>query len=103
MIILTSASQTSLTIRFGASIPDDIKAETPVVYDIQQRLNGTMGWIPSHVLTHSESAEYITMLEGLEPDALYYVNIIPVIEENDIRYSGFAKEAGPFWTLDYGK
>ena len=103
MIRLTSVSQTSLTIHFEASIPDNIKEETPVVYDIQQRLNGTITWVPSHVLPHSGSAEYITMLEDLEPDALYYVSITPVIEENGIHYPGFAKEAGPFWTLDYGQ
>ena len=103
VISLDTASQTSLTVRFEASIPDDIKADTPVVFDIQQKLNGTMTWVPSHELPHSGSAEYITMLEDLEPNTPYYVNIVPVIKENGMRYPGFAKEAGPFWTLEYGK
>ena len=103
IISLDAASQTSLTVRFETSSPDDINADTPVVFDIQQRLNGTMTWALGHELPHSGSVEYITMLEDLEPNTPYYVNIVPVIKENGIRYLGHANQAGPFWTLEYGK
>ena len=103
IISLDAASQTSLTVRFETSSPDDINADTPVVFEIRQRLNGTMTWVLSLELPHSGSVEYITMLEDLEPNTPYYVNIVPVIIENGIRYPGHAKEAGPFKTLEYGK
>ena len=96
---MSSASQTSLTIRFEAWSSNNGVGDTPTGYEIQWRLDGSETWIPSLQLQHNGSAEYIAMLKDLEPDTLYYINIIPYIEEGGISYLGFAKEAGPFRTL----
>ena len=103
VIVLSSASRTSLTIRFPAWSPSNGGGETPAGYEIQWRLNDNSTWIPSTQLQHNGETEYSAVLKGLAPDTLYHVNIIPYIEDDGVRYNGFAAKGGPFRTLRYGK
>ena len=103
-VVLSSASQTSLTVRFVVWKSDNDTEGTPTGYKIQWRLTNNMAWMPSLEIQHTpDSPEHVAVLKDLEPDTLYHVNIIPFIEEDAIIYLGFAHESGPFRTLGYGK
>ena len=102
-VVLSSASQTSLTVRFVAWKSDNDGEGTPTGYKIQWRLTNSMTWMPSLDIQHTDSPEHVAVLRDLEPDNIYYVNIIPFIEEDAITFLGSAHESGPFRTLSYGK
>ena len=103
VIDMSSASQTSLTVRFAAWSSSNGGEETPVRYKVQLRVNDNETWVPRFQLEHKGATEFTVELKYLEPDTLYYVNVIPYIDEGGMSYAGFPKEGGPFRTLSYGK
>ena len=97
----SSATHSTLTIRFNNWTPINGGGTQPRGYLVETRLNGSMEWIPGPQIDHDVTVVgYTLVLKSLESDTSYYVRITPFIEDGGNMYNGNStQEAGPFSTL----
>ena len=78
--------------------------DIPSGYIVQIRENGTMMWRDVLNVEHDVLvALYSVAIENLEPATVYYIRIIPFIDDGGVLYLGSpTEEGGPFLTLHIG-
>ena len=102
---LSDASSTTIDIRFNTWSHESSGEEVPSGYIVQRRKNGTMVWIDASEVDHNvNDIHYSVIIEDLEPETMYYIRVIPFIEDAVGSYQGIpTDEYGPYSTLRFGK
>ena len=102
---LSSASRNALQISFDNWTPTTSKDTIPTAYQIQWRSMDILEWLHYLGIGHSAIVHnYTISIENLEPDSLYLVRIVPLVEDGKVIYYGIPTPVyGPFSTRSYGK
>ena len=100
----SDASSSTIAIRFTSWSPDNGNGDVPSGYMIQRRENDTMVWTDALEVNHNvHGTHYSVILDDLQPATVYYIRIIPFIEDAGGSYRGIpTDESGPFATLNFG-
>ena len=104
MVEFFNVSSSTIGIRFSAWSRENSGEEMPDGYIAQLRKNGSMIWIDTLNVDHNADVTYHSViLEGLEPGTVYYVRIVPFINDAGGSYRGDPTEDASFETLSVSK
>ena len=104
MMEFSNVSSSTIGISFSAWSRDNSGEEMPTGYIIQRRSHGTMVWMDALNVDHNADVTYHSViLEGLEPGTVYYVRIVPFINDAGGSYRGTPTEDASFETLSVSK
>ena len=105
MMEFFDASPNTIDISFNTWSGESRGEEMPSGYIVQRRKNGTMMRIDASEVDHNVNVtHYSVIIKDLEPDTLYYIRVVPFIEDAGGSYHGIpTDESGPYSTLRLGK
>ena len=102
---LSSANRNEIQVRIRTWVPTNVNETTPSGYLIKWRVDGDPVWSRGFQIEHNATAYNSQFsIKGLEPDTLYFIQIIPFVKRDGlVYYRETDYEYGPISTLSSGE